>query len=29
MARHPLSDDRKAAFIAELARHGIAMTDDA
>lgn len=25
MARHPLSADRKAAFIAELARHGIAM----
>lgn len=25
MARHPLSADRKAAFLAELARHGIAM----
>lgn len=25
MSRHPLTDDRKAAFVAELARHGIAM----
>ncbi len=25
MARHPLSAERKAAFVAELARHGIAM----
>ena len=25
MARHPLSDERKAAFVAELSRHGIVM----